>query len=103
MGITVAKFKVFTAVEIQIMVFCFLTPCCDVVGYHCFGGPCCLCHPEDGGSKGSETLVSYRKTTRGQSPEDQERWEISGPRDQFPSYTICIPRQVTDVSLLTAV
>jgi hypothetical protein len=38
------------AVNIQFDVFWAMTPCSFVVGYQSFGGPCCLHHPEDGGS-----------------------------------------------------
>jgi hypothetical protein len=34
------------AVNIEVVVFWFMTPCCDVVGYQHLGGPCCL--HEDG-------------------------------------------------------
>jgi hypothetical protein len=28
--------------SLYVEIFWVMTPCCDVVGYHCFGGPCCL-------------------------------------------------------------
>jgi len=33
-----AKFEVFTAIIIQVQVFCVVTPCSVVVGYQSFGG-----------------------------------------------------------------
>jgi len=33
---------VFTAVKIQVAVFCVVTPCSVVVRYQCFGGPYCF-------------------------------------------------------------
>jgi hypothetical protein len=49
-----ARFEVLMAVKIQVAVFCVVTQCGDVVGYHRFGGfsPCTgwiwKQHPEDG-------------------------------------------------------
>jgi len=40
--ITGAIFEVFTERKNQIAVSCVVTPCSDVVGHQCFGGPCCL-------------------------------------------------------------
>jgi len=37
-----ARFEVFTAVEMELMVCWFVAPCSVVVGYQRFGGPCCL-------------------------------------------------------------
>jgi hypothetical protein len=36
------RFEVFAAVLYQVEVFWVVTPCNVVVGYHHFGGPCCL-------------------------------------------------------------
>jgi hypothetical protein len=38
MSVTVARFEVFTAVKIQLNVFCAVTLCGVVVGYQHFGG-----------------------------------------------------------------
>jgi hypothetical protein len=47
----VAKFDVFTAIKIQVVVFWFVAPVSDVVGYWRFKRPCCLhLHPEDIGN-----------------------------------------------------
>jgi len=40
-----ARFEVSTVMKDQDK-----TPCNDMVGYHCFGGPCCL-HFQDGVSE----------------------------------------------------
>jgi len=40
------RFEVFTAVNIQVMVFWIVISCCVVVGYQHFEGPCCL-HLQD--------------------------------------------------------
>jgi len=32
--------EVFTTMKIQVVVLRAVTPCSDVVGYQCFGGPC---------------------------------------------------------------
>jgi hypothetical protein len=37
-----ARFEVFTAIKIEVMVFWVLMPCSVVVGYQRFGAPCCL-------------------------------------------------------------
>jgi len=34
--------EVFMAMKIQVVVFCFVTPCSDVVGYQRFWGPYCF-------------------------------------------------------------
>jgi len=36
------RYEVFTAVKIQVKVVWIVTPCSIMVGYKCFGGPCCL-------------------------------------------------------------
>jgi hypothetical protein len=36
------RFEIFSVMKIQVVVFCFLMPCSDVVGYQRFGGSCCL-------------------------------------------------------------
>jgi hypothetical protein len=36
------KFEVFTAVKIQVAVFCVVTQSSGLAGYQCFGGPRCL-------------------------------------------------------------
>jgi hypothetical protein len=38
----VAIVDIYTTVNIQVEVFWVVTPCSAVVGYHRFGGPCCL-------------------------------------------------------------
>jgi hypothetical protein len=39
------------AMKIQVEVFWVVRPCSDMVGYQCFGGPCCLyLLGEDGGN-----------------------------------------------------
>jgi hypothetical protein len=46
------KFQVFTVVKIQVEVFWIMTSYSDVLGYHCFGGPCYFHHhTDDEGSK----------------------------------------------------
>jgi len=37
-----ARFEAPEAMRIQVAVFWVVTPCSVVVGYRCFGGPCCL-------------------------------------------------------------
>jgi hypothetical protein len=37
-----SRLEVFTAMEINIVVFWVVTTCGDLVGYQRFGGPCCL-------------------------------------------------------------
>jgi len=45
------RLEIFMAVRIQVVVFCVVMPCSDVVAYQHFGGPSCLhLHPEDEGS-----------------------------------------------------
>jgi len=45
------RLKVFTVMKIQIVLYCVLTPCSDIVGYQCFRGPCYIhLHSEDGDS-----------------------------------------------------
>jgi len=34
--------KIFAVMKIQVMVFWVVTTCGVMVGYQCFGGPCCL-------------------------------------------------------------
>jgi hypothetical protein len=36
------RHEVFTAVKIKVDIFRVVTLCSFVVGYQCFGGPCCL-------------------------------------------------------------
>jgi hypothetical protein len=36
------RLEVFTAMKIQVVLFCVVTSCTDVVGYQRFGGPCCF-------------------------------------------------------------
>jgi len=46
-----ARYEVITEVKIQVKVFWVVSLCSVVVGYKCFGGPCCLnIQGEDGGS-----------------------------------------------------
>jgi hypothetical protein len=44
-----------------VLVFWVMTPCSDVLWYHCYWGPCCLCHftLKMEATRSSETLVSY--------------------------------------------
>jgi hypothetical protein len=49
-----ATFEVFTAMNIQVVVFWVVTPCSDVIGYQRFGGPCCL-------HRQGEVVNGYRK------------------------------------------
>jgi hypothetical protein len=37
-----ARFEVFKAVKVLVMVFWIVTPCSVVVGYQRFGRPCCF-------------------------------------------------------------
>jgi hypothetical protein len=37
-----ARVEVFTVMKFQVAIFWVVTLCSDVVGYQCFGGPCCL-------------------------------------------------------------
>jgi len=37
-----ARYEVSTAIMIHVVVFQFVIPCSDVVGYRRFGGPCCF-------------------------------------------------------------
>jgi len=39
-NVCLARFEVFIAVKIQVVVFWVMMPCSDVLGYHCFMGPC---------------------------------------------------------------
>jgi len=41
------RFEVFLAVKIQVHFFCIVIPSSVLVGYQCFGGPCCPHHHED--------------------------------------------------------
>jgi len=59
------KFEIFTAMKIQVMIFCFVTPCSEVAGYQRFGTLCFL-HLQ------VETLVSYHIITRCQNTEDHD-------------------------------
>jgi len=46
-------------VEIEVEIFWVVMPCSYVVGYQCFGAPCCLhlqVHPEYGGSMDQNTV-----------------------------------------------
>jgi hypothetical protein len=52
----------------QVKVVWTVTPCSVVVGYQRFGRPSCLYL--QGGSRSSETFVSYSNTTRHHNPED---------------------------------
>jgi len=54
------RLESFTAMKIEVVVFRVLAPCNDVVGYQCFGGPCCL-HLQ--GEVNIEIMVSYCITT----------------------------------------
>jgi len=57
--IRLAGFLVFAALKIQVEVFWVMTPYNVAVGYHSFGGPCCL-HLQ---AKVYFTLLSYRGVT----------------------------------------
>jgi hypothetical protein len=61
---SLARFEVLTAVNIQVEVFWVVMPCSVVVGHQRFGGMCCLhLHGEmkmEAAAWTSETLVSYR-------------------------------------------
>jgi len=81
-------------VKIQVEVFWVMTSCSVVVGYRRFGGPCCPHHQGDvnifpiaihftlkmEARRSSETLVSYRNTTRRYSPEHLESCKCLGMR-----------------------
>jgi len=56
--IQIVRFDVFTAVKIQVQVFCDVTQRSVAVGYQRFGGPCCL-HLQggDSGDLGVHTLI----------------------------------------------
>jgi hypothetical protein len=41
------RFRIFTAMKIQVAVFYFMTPCTDVVGHQSFGGSLYCHNPED--------------------------------------------------------
>jgi hypothetical protein len=71
----IIRSEVFTATNIQVVVFWVLTPFSDVVGYQRFGRPCCL-HLQ-GEVKmqavwSSETLVPLHIITRRHNPEDHD-------------------------------
>jgi hypothetical protein len=83
-----ARFEVFPAVNIQVLVFWVMTPSSVAAEYERFGGPCFLhlypeislpninlLHPEYGVSESSETLVSYRNPIRRHNPEDLD-WTV---------------------------
>jgi len=67
--------------EDSVEIFRVVTPYIDVVGYECFGGPCCLHLQEQVSS--SKTLVSYRKlqgvTIQKTSTHFEVIWKISHP------------------------
>jgi len=58
-GDYIVKSKVFILVKIQVSVFWVMTLYSDVVGYQCFGGPCCLCLQEDWGCMVSEPTQEW--------------------------------------------
>jgi hypothetical protein len=67
------RYDVFTAVKIQVEVFWVVTPCCVVIAYQRFGGPCCLQLQGDaqmGAAWSSQQLVSYHSTPRRRNSED---------------------------------
>jgi hypothetical protein len=57
----------------QVMFFWTTTLCSDVVGYRCFGGPCCRVKIE--AARPSETLVSYHIIVWCHNPEDHNLTE----------------------------
>lgn len=54
----ISRSEVFTTIKIYVLVFCVVTPCSDVVGCQCFGGPyCCFHHnPEESDLKDTKFL-----------------------------------------------
>jgi len=70
------EIQVFTAMMIQVAVFCVVIPCTDIAGYQRFGEPCCL-HSQGENLKMevgrcSEAVVSCDIITRRHNSQDIE-------------------------------
>jgi hypothetical protein len=67
------RLEIFIVMKVQVIFFCIVIPCSDVVGYQCFGGQCCF-HLQGEekmeAAQPSKTLVSYI-TTWCHIPEDK--------------------------------
>jgi peptidoglycan biosynthesis protein MviN/MurJ (putative lipid II flippase) len=77
-----ARCEVFTPVKTQIKVFQVVIPCNVVVGYQCFGGPCCL-HLQAASSWYPTTIL-----------------QVSQPRRPRPEVRVSIYRVTIMLSLL---
>jgi hypothetical protein len=74
------KLDVFVVMKGHIIILWVLIPCSDMVGYHCFGGPCCLhlqIEVKREAAWSSEMLVLYHITAWCHNPEDLNLYEAS--------------------------
>jgi len=90
--------------KVWVVVFWVMTPCSDVIGYQCSGGPCCL-HLQakvNGAGKGDIEMASQSSTPPHSSPSP---CFLLAHMDSTPSCILCAyfyaPPQCQSISLCT--